>query len=208
MVWTAAQTGEFLDSIGDDRLYPLYHVAAYWGLRRGELHRLEWADVDLTTRKLHVRGNVKSEDSDRILTIDQGTADVLKKWREQQMFEALEWGDGWQDSGRVFAKEDGRPLREAHISEHLELLISKAALPPVRFHDLRHGAASMLVAAGQPIKVVSEIMGHSTSSFTADVYVTVAEELNEAAASAISSFIPRKAGPNPVRVSNEPSEGR
>jgi integrase len=125
---------------------------------------------------------------------------VLKKWRERQLFEALEWDDGWQDSGRLFVKEDGSPLRAGHISEHLELLIAKAGLPPVRFHDLRHGAASMLVAAGQPIKVVSEILGHATSAFTADVYVTVAEELNEAAATAIASFIPR-------RVINVPSQG-
>ena len=86
MVWTAAQCGVFLDAIGDDRLYPLYHLAAYWGLRRSELAGLEWSDLDLKKRRLHVRqaeaddelDSTKSEDSDRIITIDQDTAAVLE----------------------------------------------------------------------------------------------------------------------------------
>jgi integrase len=81
MVWTAAQTGAFLDSAEGDRLYPAYHLAAYWGLRRSELAGLEWADVDLDARRLHVRGS-KTEDSDRIITIDTDTAGVLRAWRK------------------------------------------------------------------------------------------------------------------------------
>jgi integrase len=192
MVWTAAQCGQFLDAIESDRLYALFHLAAYWGLRRGELERLEWADVDLATRRLHVRGDVKSADSDRIIMIDSGTTRVLEAWQERQLFERLEWDSGWQDSGQVFAREDGSPLRRGWVAEHFKALVRKAGVPPIRFHDLRHGAATMLTAAGQPMKVVSEVLGHSTVAFTADVYVTVAEELAEAAASAIEAFVPRK----------------
>jgi hypothetical protein len=118
MVWTAAQCGALLDSIGNDRLYPVYHLAAYWGLRRGELERLEWADLDLKARRLHIRGDEKSEDSDRIIVLDQSTADALKTWRTAQLAERLEWGPAWQDTGRVFTKEDGTPLRPGHIGEH------------------------------------------------------------------------------------------
>lgn len=160
MVWTPEQTGQFLDSIAADRLYPLYHLAAYWGLRRSELAGLEWADVDLENRQLYIRqaqtddelDTTKSEDSDRVITIDgpepgqdhPSTAEVLEVWREAQLFEALEWADGWQDSGRVFSREDGSPLRPAFISERFRLLTARAGLPPVRFHDLRHGAAGLL----------------------------------------------------------------
>ncbi|MGH3304896.1 MAG: hypothetical protein ACRDOK_25155 [Streptosporangiaceae bacterium] len=101
----------------------------------------------MATRKLHVR-QTKTDAGDRIITIDAGTAAVLTNWQGRQLLESAEWDDGWQDSGRVFTKEDGTPLRN-ELSEHLEVLIGKAGLPPVRFHDLRHGAASMLVAAGQ-----------------------------------------------------------
>lgn len=201
MVWSPLQCGTFLDSIEAERLYALYHLADYWGLRRSELVGLEWADLDLKSRRLHVRqaqaddglDSTKSEDSDRILIIDLDSAAVLEIWQERQLFEALEWGDGWQDSGRVFTREDGSPLRPGHVGEHLEVLIRRAGLPPVRFHDLRHGSASMLLAAGVDLKVVSQTMGHATSAFTADVYVTVLEEMAESAATAIAAFVPRKA---------------
>jgi integrase len=202
MVWTPEQAGAFLDSIEGDRLYSLYHLAAYWGLRRSELAGLEWADVDLGKRRVHVRqgqvddelDDTKSEDSDRIITIDPATADVLKAWRKAQLAERMAWGPAWTDTSRVFTREDGQPLRPGGISEHFGVLIRQAGLPPVRFHDLRHGSASMLLAAGVELKVVSETMGHSTSAFTADVYVTVLEELSEATAAAIAAFVPRKTG--------------
>jgi integrase len=148
MVWTADQCGQFLDSIEADRLYALYHLACYWGLRRGELEGLDWADLDLAARRLHVRGDVKSEDSERIITIDQGTADVLRAWQERQLFERLEWDASWQDSGRAFTRENGSPLRRGWASEHFKAQIRKAGLPPVRFHDLRHGTATMLQVSG------------------------------------------------------------
>jgi integrase len=197
MVWTPAQCGQFLDAVVDHRLYALWHVAAYWGLRRSELIGLRWADVDLATRRVHVRGS-KSEDSDRVIVIDQGTADVLGAWREAQLFERLEWDTAWRDSGRVFTREDGSTLRPGWVSERFGSLAAKAGLPPVRFHDLRHGSATMLIAAGQPVKIVSAIMGHATSSFTMDVYVSVADELAESAASAIAAFVPRRASNVPA----------
>jgi integrase len=192
MVWTPVQCGAFLDSIEALRLYALYHLAAYYGLRRGELAGLTWANLDLRTRRLHVRGDVKSDDSDRVIVIDQDTADALTAWRKVQLAERLEWGPAWTDSGRVFTREDGTPVRPGWISERFGTLSARAGLPPVRFHDLRHGAATMLIAAGQPVKMVSAILGHATSAFTADVYVSVVDEMAESAASAIAAYVPRK----------------
>ena len=182
----------FLDAVASQRLYALFHLAAYWGLRRSELAGLAWSDVDLRTRRVHIRGDVKSEDSDRELIIDQGTADVLGAWRKVQLAERLAWGPAWTDTGRCFTRENGTPVRPGWVSERFGTLSAKAGLPPVRFHDLRHGAATMLLAAGQPIKVISEILGHAASSFTADVYTSVGEELAESAASAIAAYVPRK----------------
>jgi integrase len=104
----------------------------------------------------------------------------------------------------VFTREDGSPLRRGWASEHFKALVRKAGLPPVRFHDLRHGTATMLLAAGQPIKVISEILGHATSAFTADVYTEVAQELADAAAAAIAALVPRK---STGRASNVPVQG-
>ena len=190
MVWRAEQCGAFLDVAEADRLFPLWHLVCHWGLRRQELVNLRWSDVD--GRHLHVRDDVKSEDSDRVITIDRVTGDVLEAWRQRQLFERLEWGDAWTDSGHVFTKETGEPLRPAFVSEHFKILYRSANLPPVRFHDLRHGSATMLRAAGVDIKTISAILGHSDVGFTDNTYVEVADEMAEAAAAAAVDLVPRK----------------
>lgn len=202
MVWTAAQCGAFLDALeaAGERLYVLFHVAAYCGLRRSELAGLAWADLDLDRRRVHVRqaqvddtlDSTKSGDSDRQVPIDPGTVEVLKVWRKVQLAERIAWGPAWVDTGRVFTREDGTPLRPGWISTRFGTLAARAGLPPIRFHDLRHGTASMLLAARQPPKVISELLGHATVAFTMDVYTEVAEELADAAAAAIAAYIPRR----------------
>ncbi len=87
-------------------------------------------------------------------------------------------------TGRVFTREDGTPLRPAWISRRFGVIVSLEGLPPIRFHDLRHDLATMLRAAGQPIKVISKIPCHAASAFTADVHSEVADELPDAAAPA------------------------
>jgi len=199
MVWSREHCGAFLDSIEGERLSVLFELAAYTGLRRSELAGLEWADVDLATRRVHVRqaqvddvlDDTKSEDSERIITLDKDRAESLKTWRKAQLAERLAWGAEWTDSGRVFTREDGTPLRPAWISVRFDTLAGRAGLPPITLHGLRHGAATMLLAAGQPPKVVSEILGHSTVAFTMDVYTEVAEELAESAAEALAAYVPR-----------------
>ena len=200
MVWRREQCGAFLDVAEADRLFPLWHLVTHWGLRRQELVNLRWSDVELVHRRIHIRGDVKSEDSNRVIVIDgprddqdrPSTAEILAGWRERQMFEALEWGDAWTDSGHVFTRENGAPLRPAFVSEHFKVLYRQAGLPPVRFHDLRHGAATMLRAAGVDIKTISAILGHSDVHFTDNVYIEIADEMAEAAAAAQVDLVPRR----------------
>ena len=199
MVWSREHCGAFLDSIEDERLYALFELAAYTGMRRSELAGLCWPDVDLASRRIHVRqaqvneelDSTKSADSERIISLDKDRAESLKAWRKAQLAERLAWGGEWTDSGRVFTREDGTALRPAWISTRFDALATRAGLPPITLHGLRHGAATMLLAAGQPPKVVSEILGHSTVAFTMDVYTEVAEELADAAAEALSAYVPR-----------------
>ena len=211
MVWTAAQCGAFLDSLEAsetpkrpaERLYALYQLAGYSGMRRSELVGLAWADLDLDRRRVHIRqaqvddalDSTKSDDSDRQIAIDEGTVAVLRGWRKAQLADRVAWGPAWTDSGRVFTREDGTPLRPGWVSQRFGALAARVGLPPVRFHDLRHGAASMLLAAGQPPKVISASLGHATVAFTMDTYTEVAEELADAAAEAIAAYIPRRTRP-------------
>lgn len=201
MVWDQVQCGQFLDSAEHERLYSLYHVAAYFGPRRSELAGLTWPETDLAARRIHIRraqvdgelDSTKSEDSERILVIDQATADVLKAWRKRQLEERMAWGAAWTDSGRVWTREDGTPLRPEWISVRFDTLATRVGLPPVTLHGLRHGAATMQLAAGVLPKVVSENLGHANVAFTMDTYASVAEELGEDAAARIAAFVPRRA---------------
>lgn len=203
MVWTPQQTGEFLDAIEDDRLFTLHCLTAYCGLRRAEVAGLPWSEVDLDIGLLTVRetrpdddadpDDPKSEAGERPVALSAMLAALLRAWRKQQLRERMAWGEAWTDSGLVFTREDGTPLRPGHISEHFGMLVRRAGLPPVRFHDLRHGAATLSLAAGVDIKVVQEMLGHSTSSFTRDVYTSVVPEIASAAAEAVAAIVPRKA---------------
>ena len=151
MVWSREQCGAFLDGIEDERLYSLYHVAAYFGMRRSEVAGLCWGDVDLATRRIHIRqaqvddelDSTKSEDSERIVIIDQDTADVLRAWRKAQLAERMAWAGAWTDSGRVWTREDGTALRPAGISERFDTRVARLGLPPVTLHGLRHGSVTM-----------------------------------------------------------------
>ena len=203
MVWTPQQTGEFLDAIEDDRLFTLYCLTAYCGLRRAEMAGLPWSEVDLDACLLTVRetrpygdadpDDPKSEAGERPVALSAMLVALLKAWRKRQLKERMAWGEAWTDSGLVFTREDGTPLRPGHISEHLGMLVRRAGLPPVRFHDLRHGAATLGLAAGVDIKIVQEMLGHSTSSFTRDVYTSAVPEIASAAAEAVAAIVPRRA---------------
>ncbi|MFE9391178.1 tyrosine-type recombinase/integrase [Streptomyces sp. NPDC006784] len=248
MVWSSEQCGAFLDFADacEDRLYPLWHLDAYWGPRRGELVGLEDSDFGLESGVLHVRqsqadddlDDTKTEAGDRQIVLDEETVRVQKAWRKRRAEERLAWGAAYQDSGRFYCYEDGRALRPAYVSVRFGLLIERYAklrkrhaegwdveriarvhrvpvaaaqvalrlpLPPIRFHDLRHGAATMLLAAGVPDKLVSDALGHASVSFTKDVYAVVAREMAEDAARKISAFIPRARKINTAGAINVPS---
>lgn len=204
MVWTPAQLGAFLDQAEPDRLYSLFHLVAHIGMRRGEACGLRWVDVDLDTARLTVAKQLivlgwtpteddpKSDAGGRTVALDAGTVAVLRAYRKRQLEERLEWGSAWVDSGRVFTRDDGSELHPAWVTDHFQELSAGANLPPIRLHDLRHGAASLMLAAGVPMKVVSETLGHSSLGITADTYTSVFGEVAAAAAEATAALVPRR----------------
>ncbi|MDA2805735.1 tyrosine-type recombinase/integrase [Nocardiopsis suaedae] len=201
MVWTPQLAGAFLDFCEqrEDRLYPLLHLVATRGLRRGEVASALWVDTDLDGAKtMSVLAGPedddegpKTEKSVRTFSLDEANIALLRRWRKQQEAERSAAGEDWIDSGRIFTRPDGSPLREDYLSRHFLHLVEAAGLPPIRFHDLRHCSASFALAAGVDMKVVSATLGHARYSFTADTYTSVVPEVAAAAAEATTAIIPR-----------------
>ena len=115
----------------------------------------------------------KSEAGVRVIPLPGAVVTALRAWRKRQSADRLAWGLDWPDSGLVFTREDGTPVPPQWLSVRFEALAYRAGLPPVRFHDLRHGAASLCKAARLDTKFISALLGHSRTSFTDATYVLV-----------------------------------
>ena len=134
---------------------------------------LRWEDIDLDQARLRVvqqivevRGRVtftppKTKGGVRTISLDPTTVSVLKAHKARQAAERLAWGEMWVDTGLVFTREDGGPVRPSHATSHFRVMIKKAGLPRFRLHDLRHTSASLGLEAGESLKEVSDRLGHS-----------------------------------------------
>lgn len=108
----------------------------------------------------------KSEAGQRTITLDADTVPVLRGWKKFQNQARLKAGAEWSDSGLVFTRQNGQGWHPSHVSDWFARIARAAGLPPITLHGLRHGAASMALAAGTDVKVVSAELGHSTAHFT------------------------------------------
>ena len=197
MVWLPSHTGAFLDFIEEERLYALFCVAAYCGLRRGEILGLTWAEVDLDAGLACIRetgdgDDPKSESGVRVVPLPADVVAALRAWRKRQAADRLAWGPDWPDTGPVFTREDGTAVPPQWLSARFEVLAYRAGLPPVRFHDLRHGTASLCKAARLDSKFISALLGHSRTSFTDATYVPLFPEVAKAAAESPAAVMPRR----------------
>jgi len=200
-VWTTAQTARFLDSIRWHRLYAAYHLIALRGLRRGEAAGLRWCDVDLDGKTAVISQQLQQYDgrlavcppktphSTRVIALDRSTVAALTEHRDRQRAEAAAFGPGYRDSGYVFTCLNGDPMAPDRLTRTFKKLAALAGLPPVRLHDLRHGAASLALSAGVELKVVQEMLGHSSIVLTADTYTSVLPDAAYAAAEKVAALI-------------------
>lgn len=111
--------------------------------------------------------------------------------RAQQDKDRKEWENAWVETGRVFTKENGEMLHPANVTRRFIELYEKIRLPPVRLHDLRHGAATLVHAAGADLKDIQEMLGHSSITITADTYTSLLPEADLAIAEAAARLVPR-----------------
>ncbi|MDH6499485.1 tyrosine-type recombinase/integrase [Streptomyces sp. SAI-149] len=204
MVWTPEQTGQFLDFVSDDRLYPLWHIFIFLGPRRGEMCALPWPEVHLTSRWLRVSaqivevayrlyGEPPKADSVRTISMSAESVEVLHEWRMAQEKERTQWSgaQALTESDRVFTQENGEPYHPDWISRRFKRLVELSGLPPVRLHDLRHISATLSLLAKNDIKVVQERLGHSSRQITSDTYTSVLPQLMTAEAESTIATVPR-----------------
>ena len=197
--WTADQLKAFLDFASSSRHFAALWLVANTGMRRGELLGLRWSDVDLdggrlsVTRSLISVGYVlhesrgKSRTARRTIDLDGKTIETLRSWHELRRNESVARELAHDDY--VFAHADGSPIHPQVLSDVFEKLVQRSGLPRIRFHDLRHTHATLLLKARVPIKVVSERLGHSTPGFTMATYQHVLPGMQADAAATFAGLL-------------------
>src|SRR3954453_9672927 len=131
----------------------------------------------------------KSESGNRTIALDALTVAVLRAQRDAQDAERRLRGEGWGGWGRVFTKEDRSTLNPDSFSQRFDRLLARHDLPPIRLHDLRHGTATLALAAGAGVKVVSHELGHSSIQITQDLYTSALPQVSKAAADAVAALL-------------------
>jgi integrase len=184
----------FLVIAAADRLGALYTVALAVGLRQGEALGLQWEDLDLDRGLLTVRhalqridgklqlAEPKTQMSRRTIALPTFAVVALRRHRGQQLREQLWAGSRWRENALVFTSTVGTPLDGSAVTRRLQRLLIEANLPKLRFHDLRHSAATLLLVQGVHVRVVMETLGHSQVSLTLNTYSHVSPTLQREAA--------------------------
>jgi len=200
-VWSPQTISKFLTAAKDDRLFPLWRLAAMTGLRREELAALTWPDIDLKAGVVSVRrarvdigGEIivkgpKSAASRRLVDLDDQTLKVLRNWRKRQAKERLTVGPGWDPSEWVFTDKIGRPWRPDGITYRFTKAVKKAGLPSTHIKGLRHAHATALLMTGAHPKVVQERLGHASIKVTMDIYSSVLPGIQREAIDRLANII-------------------
>lgn len=199
--WTAEQANKFLAAIKKDRNYIIYLLALTTGMRRSELLGLRWDDVDLKKNLLsvkqvmvRVKGGYKFQDpktkkSKRTIQISDKVAAALKEWKRKQNIEKAAFPGEYNEQNLILCSIMGEPVNPESVSRNFKKDLEAAKMPDIRFHDLRHCHASMLLEQGIDLKTISDRLGHSTITMTADIYSHITDKLQAKAVTSLDSVL-------------------
>jgi integrase len=181
-----SQVLQFTIAAKDSRNEALYLLAITTGMRQGELFGLKWLDIEWNKEIIHIRRQVqrvpkrglifnepKTHAGRRTIRLGQNVLQALRGHKERQIVEKAVAGNYWQDLDLVFPSTRGTPMDQSNLLKDYYNTLKRAGLPRIRFHDLRHTAASLMISHDIPINVVSKILGHSKPSVTLDIYAHV-----------------------------------
>jgi integrase len=195
------QSRALLEAAQGERFEALYVLALTTGMRRGELLALKWPHVDLDAGMVQVKATLqrtpdgfaflepKTARSRRQVALTRTAVAALRRHKVGQLEERLRCPH-WQDPELVFASEVGTPVEAANlINRSFQPLLTRAGLPRIRFHDLRHSAATLLLGQGVHPKIVSEMLGHSNIAITLDLYSHVTPTMQKQAVEALDAVL-------------------
>ncbi|MEU6402199.1 tyrosine-type recombinase/integrase [Streptomyces sp. NPDC046985] len=205
---TAEEARDFLAATDGHRLSALFELALRTGLRKGELLGLRWEDLDLAGGTASIRRTLqrtnsggltalptKTQSSERRIALPTECLRSLEQHRERQAEEREAAGAGWKASGYVFTRPDGSPIEGATLTRHFNTLLRRATLRRIRFHDLRHSAATLLLEQGVELVVIKELLGHAHIGVTATVYAHVRLRLQRDAIDLLGNALRNPAQP-------------
>ncbi|MEV6669342.1 site-specific integrase [Streptomyces sp. NPDC051162] len=211
---TADEARQFLTAARGHRLHALFELALHTGLRKGELLGLRWEDLDLDAGTAAIRRTLqrtsagglttlptKTRASERRIALPAGCLHSLKRHHEQQR-EREAAGIAWQRSGHVFTTVQGGPIDPTNLTRAFTTLLRKAALRRIRFHDLRHSTATLLLEQGVELVVIKELLGHAHIGVTATVYAHVRLRLQRDAIDLLGHALR-----NPAETTGQPYDG-
>jgi len=183
-----------LEAASGERFEALYVLAIHTGLRQGELLSLKWDDVDVENGLIRVRrtltrhrgrlllGEPKTKRSRRTVRLTEPARDALRDHLVRQDVQIESLGDLYRDQDLVFATQRGTLVNPSNLRKRsFAPLLNKAGLPRIRFHDLRHTCATLLLARNVNPKIVSEMLGHATIAITLDTYSHVLPNMEDSA---------------------------
>ncbi|HEX6554946.1 MAG TPA: site-specific integrase [Ktedonobacteraceae bacterium] len=204
---TLEQVQRLLAAVEGHRLAALFKLALATGMRRGELLGLKWQDIDLAKGTVQVRrvlsripsrlpgrgyaeAEPKTQRSRRTIVIAPFALEALKEHRARQLGEKQRAGAGWLEHDFVFCTPLGTHLNPTRdMLDLLKVFLKRAGLPDIRFHDLRHSSATLLLSLGVHPKVVQEILGHSQISMTLDIYSHVLPGMHQDAMARLNAAL-------------------
>ena len=196
-IFTPDEARAFAEGIAGHRWKPHTRRRLPSGSGEGELLGLRWSDIDFAARTLTINQSVqriarvrkgekdegaktslqfvetKTDRSRRTLTLSDNLIKALRLHRARQAQERLAAGSDWRDNGLVFTTITGTPIEKSNLYRQFRSLLDDAKLPQIRFHDLRHSTASLLLARGTSPRVIMDLLGHSKISTTMDTYAHV-----------------------------------
>lgn len=208
-VLTDSQVRTLLSAATGDRFEVLYWLAVATGLRQGELLGLKWSDVDWVNRRLRIQRQVqrirgglvfsepKTAAGRRVIALGAATIQALQKQQFFQVGRIHDIGSLWQDYDLIFPSSIGTPLDPSNLYHSFKQLLKKAGLPNIRFHDLRHTAATLMLQQGTHPKIVQERLGHSDIIMTLNTYSHVLPVMQDEVAEKLDELL------TPINVSDE-----